>query len=69
MTLMPDQFYGNGNRGPSINDQIRQAESIADVHALLAKGRSFRNVTYRTENRWERTAKRRIAELKNGERQ
>lgn len=66
MTLMPDNFYGNGLAGPSINDQIRQAKSISDVHALLAKGRGFDNFSRRSENRWKRTAKRRIAELKNG---
>lgn len=69
MTLMPDHFYGNGNAGPSINDQIREAKSVSDVHALLAKGRGFKNFTRRSENRWKRTAKRRIRELQNGERE
>lgn len=64
MTLMPNQFYGNGNSRPSLNDQIRQAESVSDVHALLAKGRSFNYFTRRSENRWKRTAKRRIWELR-----
>lgn len=69
MTLMPDRFYGNGNAGPSINDQIAQAESVSDVHALLGKGRGLRYFSRRTENRWKRTAKRRIAELHKGERE
>lgn len=66
---MPNHFYGNGNFGPSINDQIAEAKSVSDVHALLAKGRGFHNVTRRTENRWSRTAKRRIAALRNGARE
>lgn len=72
MTLMliPKlDFYGNGNQGPSLNDRISQAETISDVHALLAKGRSFSNVTRRTENRWKRTAKLRIRQLQNGARE
>jgi hypothetical protein len=53
---------------PSLNEQIEAAKTVGDVHALLAKGRSFQNFTNRTENRWVRTARRRIAELqsKNG---
>lgn len=59
------KFYGNGNRGPSLGEQIAVAETIADVHALLATGQSF-NATNRTLNRWQREARRRITELKNG---
>lgn len=66
---MPTKFYGNGNAGPSLNERIAEAESISEVHALLATGRQFMKVTRRTENRWERTAKRRIAALRNGVRQ
>lgn len=56
----------SGNSGPSINRQITEADSVSDIYALLAKGRAFHNFTRRTENRWNRTAKRRIAELNGG---
>lgn len=56
------EFYGNGNRGPSLGEQIASAETIADVHALLAHGQSF-NATSRTINRWKREAFRRITKL------
>lgn len=64
---MPKTY--SGNSGPSLNEQIREATSVSDVHALLAKGRGFDNFTRRSENRWKRTAKRRITELQNGARQ
>lgn len=48
---------------PSLGEQIAAAPSVADVHALLAKGRSFQKATSRTINRWNRDAQRRIHEL------
>lgn len=50
---------------PSLGEQIAAAETVADVHALLAKGRTF-NATNRTINRWSRDARRRISQLQNG---
>lgn len=54
-------------RTQSLGEQIATAKTVADVHALLAKGRTF-NATSRTLNRWDRDARRRIAQLqsKNG---
>lgn len=62
------KFYGNGNRGPSLGDQIAAAESIADIHALLATGEAYLNATQRTKNSWRRIASRHREELqgKNG---
>lgn len=48
---------------PSLNEQIAEAETVQDVHLLLAKGRTFQKATNRSINRWNRTAKRRIAQL------
>jgi adenylate kinase len=61
---MPNVFYGNGNSGPSLAEQITRAQSIADVHALLGTGAGYVNATPRTKNRWQRLASKRIAQLK-----
>lgn len=59
-------YYGNGNRGPSLGDQIAAAETIAEVHALLATGESYLKATPRTKNGWRRIADRRRKQLQNG---
>lgn len=36
MTQQSRKFYGNGNRGPSLGEQIEAAETVGEVKSLLA---------------------------------
>lgn len=58
-------------RPPSLSEEIAEAPSLAELNALIAKGRDFKFASVRTRNRWERIADRRRGELqaKNGARQ
>lgn len=53
-------------RNPSLNDEIAAAGSEQEVNRLLSKGKAFAKVSSRTLNRWQRTAKSRIAQLNGG---
>lgn len=49
----------------SLNEQIKNAASEADITALLAKGETYAHASDRTRARWKRTAKLRIQALQN----
>lgn len=50
-------------RKPSLAEEIAEANSLSEIESLLAKGAAFTNATRRSERLWQKTAKKRRAEL------
>lgn len=63
MTQPSKEYYGNGSSGPSLSEQIKWAETVAEVEKLLRQGAGYADATPRTKNRWSRLAKARVRAL------
>lgn len=49
--------------GKSLRDRILVAKSKAELEALLAEGETYEFASVVTKRRWEKAARRRVAEL------